>query len=240
LARALRGGRGLRLGLATDGDADRIAALDEHGRLLDDGEVAGLLLEHLARSGRLESGVALTLGCSSRLDRIAAAHGLVTSRHPVGFKYLAPRLLRGHAELAVDQAGGIAFGPFAMDKDGMHAAALLVELVASRRQGLAALVAGLDREYGRTAMRRAVLPIAPKLERALERLTVDPPSRLGDTRVLRCDCRDGLRLGLPDGFVLLRASGTEPLLRIHAEAARPAAALKRIDAARRLIARAAR
>jgi phosphomannomutase len=223
LARRVRAGRGLRLGLATDGDADRVAAVDETGRVLAEGEQAALLLDHLARTGRVRRGVALTLAVGSLVERVAAAHALRAVRLPIGFKYLAAELLAGRADVAIDESGGVAFAPFAVDKDGMLAGALLAESVAVRRRGLGAQLAELREHHGAGLSGRRALPAAPELRDALERLCAAPPERFGAQPVAAVDARDGLRLELDDGFVMWRASGTEPLVRIYADApgARP-------------------
>lgn len=240
LARRIRAGRGLRLGLATDGDADRIASVDETGRVLTEGEQAALILDHLARTGRVRRGVAMTRAVGSLLDRVAACHGLRATRHPVGFKHLAGELQAGRAEVAIDESGGVAFAPFALDKDGMFAGALLAESVALRRIGLAAQLAALRKRHGASAVGRRALPATDALRSALERLRAAPPKRFGRSEVGRVDVSDGLWLGLDDGFVMWRASGTEPVVRLYADAPGGQALHARLVAAERWLRREAR
>jgi len=218
LARSVREARGLRLGLATDGDADRIAAVDERGRVLGDSELAALLVDHLAASGRLRGGVALSSGSSSFVERVAEGHGLATSRHRIGFKHLSQELLSGAAEIAVDESGGVAFREFALDKDGMFAGAMLAESVASRGVGLGEQLRRLRAEFGRAVAGRGAVASSGRRLAALDRLMTKPPARFDGSQVSEVDRRDGLRLVLRDGFVMWRASGTEPVIRVYAEA----------------------
>ncbi|MEE3332230.1 MAG: hypothetical protein VX246_15295 [Myxococcota bacterium] len=218
LARSVRDARGLRIGLATDGDADRITAVDEGGRVLGDSELAALLVDHLAASGRLRGGVALSAGSSSFVERVAERHALATSRHRLGFKHLSHELLSGAAEIAVDESGGVAFGEFAFDKDGMFAGAMLAESVACSGVGLGEQLRRLRAECGNAVAGRAAVASSPRRLAALERLLAKPLASFDGSQAREVDRSDGLRLVLRDGFVMWRASGTEPVIRIYAEA----------------------
>lgn len=218
LARRVRDARGLRIGLATDGDADRIAAVDESGRVLGESELAALLVDHLAASGRLRGGVALSLGSSSFVERVAERRGLATSRHRLGFKHLSHALLSGAAEIAVDESGGIAFSDFALDKDGMFAGAMLAESVACSGVGLGEQLRRLRAECGSAMAGRAAVASSPRRLAALARLSAKPLASFAGSQTKEVDRSDGLRLALCDGFVMWRASGTEPVIRIYAEA----------------------
>jgi len=218
LARELRGGRGLRLGLATDGDADRFGALDADGRMLSETEALALLVDHLARSGRLRRGVAISIATGSLVERVAAEHGLRVSRHPIGFKHLSGALVSGEAEAAGEESGGFAWAPLGCDKDGILAGCLLAEIAAATGEPLRARLAALERRFGRLACGRRAHPATPALRERLEKLLLDPPSRVDGRPVRTLSPEDGLRFGLDDGFLMLRASGTEPVLRIYAEA----------------------
>jgi phosphomannomutase len=221
LAAQVRGLRGLRLGVATDGDADRFAAVDADGRVFSETEGLALLVDHLAHCGRLRRGVALSIATGSLVERVARSHGLAVSRHPIGFKHFGPVLLSGEADVAGEESGGFALGAFSADKDGILAACLLTELVASSRRPLGARLARLVARHGRSQCGRMALPADARARDALEALRRAPPGRVdgGRVRTLRDD--DGLRLGLDDGFLMLRASGTEPVLRVYAEAPGP-------------------
>jgi phosphoglucomutase len=231
LAERVRGGRGLRLGLATDGDADRLAAVDADGTILSETELLGLLVDQLARTGRATRGVAMSIATGSLVERVAAHYGLPCVRRPIGFKHLTAALAGGEADVAGEESRGFAWAPFAKDKDAILAAALLLEIVAETGAPLGARLRELEARHGAPACGRRSVPLAPGARRAFERLSRRPPRRFDDARALAVDDRDGLRLALEDGFVLWRVSGTEPLLRVYAEAPTRRALARRLRAA---------
>jgi phosphomannomutase len=225
------------LGLATDGDADRFAVLDASGRMLDAAEALALLVDHLAHSRRVSRGIALTVATGSLPERVARWHGLAVERHPVGFKHLCDALRAGRAELAGDESGGFAWARFGLDKDGILAGCLVAELAAGLEAPLARRLARLRRRLGPGVFGQGALAAAPAARAALARLERDPPARLLGARVQGVERVDGLRLLFADGFVLWRASGTEPLLRVYAEAPDARRLRQRLAAAARLVAK---
>jgi len=218
LASAVGRGRGLRLGLANDGDADRYAAVDASGRVLSATQTLALLVDHLAREGRIRRGVAISVATGSLVERVARGHGLAVRRYPVGFKWLTAALLRGDADCAGEESGGFVWQAHGHDKDGILAAALLAEIVASTRAPLEERLAGLERRHGARPCGRTQVADGLDRRQRLARLRRKPPARVDGARVTAVDVRDGLRLELPDGFLMLRASGTEALIRIYGEA----------------------
>jgi len=241
LASAVRRAPACRLGLATDGDGDRFAAVDVGGRRLGESEALALLVDHLAVSRRVRGALALSRAAGALAARVAESHGLQVVRPGNGFAPLSALLAEGGATLAGDESGGFAWAPFAREKDGILAAALLAERAAMQRVPLIESVRALERRVGRSACGRTALLASPDLAAAVARITAAPPARFDGARIRAVDAEDGLRFELDDGgFVLLRASGTEPLLRVHAEAPSAAALRRRLRAARRLLARALR
>jgi phosphomannomutase len=231
LARRVRGIDGLRLGLATDGDADRLAAVDAGGAVLSETELLALLVDHLARSGRATRGVAISVATGSLVERVARHYGLACVRRPIGFKHLTAALASGEADVAGEESRGFAWAPFARDKDAILAGALLAEVVASTGAPLASRLAELAARHGAPACGRRSLPLGPRARAAYARLGGSTPRRFDGARVLAVDDLDGFRLSLEDGFVLWRASGTEPLLRVYAEAPTRRALARRLAAA---------
>ena len=211
-------GGSCRLGLATDGDADRLVAVDVDGRVLSSAETAALLVDHLAATGRARRGVAVTAAAGTLVERVAAAHGLAVLRRRIGFKHLAPELRARHADVAADESDGYAWAEFGFDKDGILAGCLLAELVATRTPTLGARLRELEREHGRFAYGRTAVRLDAPAREALATLCAAPPGAVGGGRVRGVDAEDGLRLALEDGFLMVRASGTEPLVRVYAEA----------------------
>ncbi len=235
LARSVRRGRGLRIGLATDGDADRFAALDAGGRVLSETQAIALLVDHLARSGRIRRGVALSIATGSLVERVAASYGLAVTRHPIGFRFLSQALASGAADAAADESGGFALGSFGAEKDGILSGCLLAELVAASRTPLRTCLAALERRHGRCHGARVALAAEPRSLAALASVRAAPPTRVAGRRVREAIASDGLRLVFDDGFLLLRASGTEPVLRLYAEASHPRELARRLAAGARLL-----
>jgi len=223
------------IGLATDGDADRYAVIDADGRPLSESEAVALLVDQLARSGRVRRGVALSIATGSLPERVAAAHGLPVTRHPIGFKHLSRALSEGAADVAAEESGGFAWDPMGRDKDGILACALLAELAAAIRAPLRDRLAELERRHGRSRCGRLAAVASERSRARLADRLEAPPERVDGARVRAVDTRDGLRLTFDDGFLMLRASGTEPVLRIYAEAPDRRALERRFAAGRRLL-----
>jgi len=229
LSAAVRRGKGLRVGIATDGDADRYAAVDLDGRVLSPTATVALLVDHLARTGRIHRGVAVSVATGSLVRRVAAEYGLPVERHPVGFKWLSASLGERRVDCAGEESGGFVWaGLGGVDKDGILAGALLAELVAVSRAHLGSRLADLERRYGAFRCGRIAVPATEETRQRLAALEKSPPERAGHAAVERVDDRDGLHMGLADGFLMVRASGTEPVVRIYAEAPSEAALRRRL------------
>ncbi len=170
LAREVRGAKGLRLGLATDGDADRFAVIDADGRPLSESAALALLVDHLARTGRVRRGVAISIATGSLVERVARSHGLPVRRFPIGFKHLSAALVEGEADVAGEESGGFAWGRLARDKDGILAGCLLAEAVAKTGAPLRVRLAALEREHGRSACGRIALAADERAHRGLAAL----------------------------------------------------------------------
>ncbi len=211
--------RGAALGLATDGDADRFALVTPQNGLVSEAEALALLFDSLAVSGRLArgNGVALSHACGSFPQRVVEEHGLLVQRVGIGFQKLSRLLERGEAQVAGDESGGFALAPFALDKDGLLAACLLVQ--AAAEENLDARLRVLRKRIGRTYCERGAIAGTIIAMARLETLRASPPVEVAGQRVCEARGDDGLWLGFRDGFLLLRRSGTEPLIRLYAEAA---------------------
>jgi phosphoglucomutase len=227
LLRAVREG-GFDFGLATDGDADRFALVDARGRLLSETEALALLVDHVAATRSLRRGLALSVATGSLAERVARAHGLRVRRVGLGFSPLSAALRDGQADVAGEESGGFAWREMGFDKDGILAGALALEAAAS--EPLHVRLARLRRAHGRSACGRVALPAVPRARRALARLGQAPPRRVGGARVETLSRADGVRVGFADGFLYWRASGTEPVIRVYAEAPSQAALARRLAA----------
>jgi phosphomannomutase len=219
LSRRVRSSAGPRVGLATDGDADRFAVVAQDGSILSETDAVALLVDHLARSGRLEGGVAISCATGSLVERVATSYGLRVTRCPIGFRHLSRQLESGAAGAAGEESGGFALGRFGCDKDGILASCLFAELAAELAGAIGERLALLQRRHGRSCCGRTALVADSGAAAALEQLLRAPPDRVDSAIVRNVSCQDGLYLAFDDGFLMLRASGTEPLVRVYAEAA---------------------
>ena len=224
------------LGLATDGDADRVAALDTGGHFVDPHKIFALVFRHLVERKGLGGGVAKTFSVSKMIDRMAERYGVELYETPIGFKHVAELMLERDLVAGGEESGGIGVRPHLAERDGLLISLLLAEIVAVEAKPLAECVADLQKEFGPLHYRRVDLVLDPaQKQRALQRFAADDLRRVGDWTVVGREDLDGTKLYLLNaGWVLARASGTEPVVRIYAEAptaelaARVAAAVEQI------------
>ncbi|MDI6869832.1 MAG: phosphoglucomutase/phosphomannomutase family protein [Bacillota bacterium] len=219
LAQAVRESRG-DLGVATDGDADRVGAMDERGNFVDSHRIFALLLEHLVSRRRWTGAVVKTFSTTQMIDKLAAAYGLTLYETPIGFKYVCEYMLADDILIGGEESGGIGIKNHLPERDGLLCSLLLAESLAVSGLSLAALVDDLLRRVGQHEYGRVDLHLRPgQKEAVLERLMACPPRELAGQPVVERRDRDGLKFVMADGsWLLFRPSGTEPLLRTYAEA----------------------
>jgi len=213
---------GADVGLATDGDADRLGVVDDRGRYVSIQLVLALLLLHLVRHRRETGGVVVkSLNSTGLIDRVARAHGLAVVEVPVGFKYICQQMRERDVLIGGEESGGVGFRGHIPERDGLLANLLMLELLAVARQPLSRLLAELQREFGRSAYDRVDIryPL-DRREALIDRLSREPPARLLGVSLVEVNRRDGVKYIAADGsWLMFRTSGTEPIIRIYAEAA---------------------
>ncbi len=221
LRRAVRAS-GADAGFATDGDGDRIGAFDDSGRFVSPLRLAPLLAWSLIRKGR-RGPLAKTFANTLLLDRIARRYGLPFTTFPVGFKYIAAEMRAGRILLGGEESGGIGVEGFLPERDGTLVSLMVLQAMVDEGKSLSRLVSDLTSEFGTLHYGRRDLPCEPETGRRLvERIKTSPPGAIGGMAVTGFDDLDGLKLLLgEDGWVLFRASGTEPVLRVYSEAPSP-------------------
>ena len=211
-------------GLATDGDADRIGAMDENGEFVDPHKIMSLALRHLVETRGLKGKVVRTVSTTRMVDRLAAHYGLEVQETPVGFNHIADHMLNGEVLIGGEESGGISFQGHIPEGDGILMGLLVVEMVANSGGSLRELVAGLLKDYGPAHYARTDLRLKRPVEKKEMgvRLAEQAPSSIGGEKVLTVANTDGTKYILADdSWLLIRPSGTEPVLRVYAEGRSP-------------------
>lgn len=207
--------------LVTDGDADRVGGMDGRGNPLSTHQIICLLLHHFIVNRKGKGRVVKALTTTSMVDKMCARYGLPLVETGVGFKYICAEMLKGDVLLGFEESGGIGFPGHIPERDGILAGLMLLELLATERKPLLRLLAGLEKDYGphRYARIDAHFPLA-KRGALMAHLKDHPPTRLLGSPVVDVKTFDGVKFIAKDtSWLMLRGSGTEPILRIYAEAA---------------------
>ncbi len=211
-------------GLATDGDGDRIGAMDERGNFVDPHRIMALALRYLVEKRDWRGPVVRTVSTSRMIDRLAKKYNLPVIETPVGFNHIAEYMLKQDILIGGEESGGMSFRGHIPEGDGILMGLLLIEMVASTRSSLKDLIDDLLKEAGPAYYQRTDLrlnrPVA-KEQMAQLLLEKTPPS-IGGEKVESVQSLDGVKYILTDdSWLLIRPSGTEPLLRIYAEGRSP-------------------
>jgi phosphomannomutase len=211
---------GALLGLATDGDADRLGAVGDGGATLTMHEVVPLILLHLARRRRMTGGVVRTFSQSVLLKRIASAHGLKLFETPIGFKYVADLMLNEDILVGAEESGGIGVRGHLPERDGILNSLLFLETVVASGRRPTELVREMHREFGEFYFgRRDLHAEVARGQELVARLAARPPGEVDGHAVASVETVDGTKLVFEDeSWLLFRQSGTEPVLRVYAEA----------------------
>jgi alpha-D-glucose phosphate-specific phosphoglucomutase len=209
-------------GFALDGDADRIGAVDRDGAFINPHQIFAILLWHLAGTRKLEGAVAKTFSTTKMIDKIAAKFGRQVWETPVGFKYICDRMLESDILLGGEESGGIGTKLHLPERDATVIALLLAEVMAWHRKSLGELVALLHAEFGEHRYGRVDLHVKNgQKEKAIGHFSDAQFQRLLDWPIVRRENLDGIKVYLDDiGWLMLRASGTENMLRIYSETTR--------------------
>lgn len=212
---------GFDAGFINDGDADRIGAVDEYGNFVNPHRIITLLVSHLAEDKGLNGRVVSTITASAMLARQCKRLGLELTSTPVGFKWIYAEMEKGDVMLGGEESGGIGIPGHVMERDGLLMALLLAETMAQRGMSLGQLVDDMFDKVGKLEFERRGLSITED-QMTNFRTTIVPsysPECVAGKQVVAVDRRDGVKFSLEgDAWVMMRPSGTEPLVRIYAEA----------------------
>jgi phosphomannomutase len=217
-------------GLVTDGDADRIGAVAEDGSFVDSHKIICVLLRWILERKHWPGEVVRAFNTTRMADRIAAKYGRKVNEVCIGFKYAADLMMEREIVMGGEESGGIGYSRFLPERDGILNALLLANAIAEEGKPLGQLVADVQREFGPHFYGRRDLHIPENVKQsAIGRAGAEETSRLGSYAVLKKERLDGVKFFLDapvngngaEAWILFRASGTEPLLRVYAEASSP-------------------
>ncbi len=230
-------------GLITDGDADRIGAVDEHGIFVDPHKIYSVILQWLLERKQWPGDVTRAFNTTSMLDRIAARYGRRLHEHGIGFKFVCDLMLTEDILIGGEESGGIGLKRHLPERDGLLNSLLLANIMAEEKKTLGQLVARLQQEYGEHQYGRIDLHITDVLKNAAIARAKTDLREIAGMKVEKVETLDGIKLWLdnPEAkskpnaaktWLLLRASGTEPLLRIYSESCSKGSVQKLLAAAR--------
>ena len=228
-------------GFVLDGDADRLGALDEEGNFVSPHQIIALIAQHLIENHAQSGRIIKTLSTSTIVDRIGRELGVEVTTTPVGFKWIYEEMLGGDVMLGGEESGGIGIPGHVRERDGLLMSLLLTEMMAQTGLSLKQLVTGLEERVGKLYYQRNDLCLELVHMEALRKaLPTLAPAQIAGTPVEEYVHSDGAKFILADGgWLLLRASGTEPLVRIYAEANSPQRVKELLAAGNQLVQEAA-
>lgn len=211
---------GYSCGLLTDGDADRAGAVDEKGNFVTTHEVFSLLLLHALENKGWKGKVIKSISTTMMLNRICEKYGIEIETVPVGFKYISPAMKQPGVLVGGEESGGFGFPRHIPERDGVYSDLMLLEHMTDTGKSLGTLVSELQKDYGPCRYKRLDLRLSPEeIAKAREAMKTLDIKEFGGRKVLKHETMDGHHfLFEDDSWMLFRASGTEPLVRVYAEA----------------------
>jgi len=208
-------------GLATDGDADRIGAVDARGQFVDPHRIFGLILRYLLEKRGLRGRVVRSVSTTRMIDRIAADFGLEIMETPVGFNHISDLMIADNVVMGGEESGGMSIQGHIPEGDGVLMGLLLLEVLAEAHKPLHVMVDELLAAYGPAQYARTDLKLSRPVAKATltRKLVETAPDRISAVEIEEVRTSDGIKYYLADGsWLLIRPSGTEPVLRVYAEA----------------------
>ena len=210
--------KGLTLGISTDGDADRFGVIDSDGTFITPNQLIGVLTDYLAESRGWKKGVARSVATSHLVDRVAAEHGLKVYETPVGFKFIGELINKDEIILGGEESAGLSIRGHYPEKDGILACLLAIEAVTVRNSSLREQLDDLYKRVGKLESGRIGVKLTQDVAARLQQKLAQEPDMIGGRKVERINRIDGVKfLFAGNSWMLMRPSGTEPLVRIYAE-----------------------
>ena len=209
-------------GFATDGDADRVGAVDENGKFVDSHRIFAILLKYLVEHRLLKGEVVKSLSVSELITKMCVKYKIKLHETPVGFKHLCRMMTEKEIIIAGEESGGIGVLGHLPERDGIFIGYLLAEVISVRQKKLSELVEELFREFGEHHYSRIDKHLCEKDKERILKFCKSKPKKIGKLTINKIDTTDGFKFFTNDGWILVRDSGTEPLIRFYAEANTPA------------------
>ena len=209
------------IGIATDGDADRIGAFDERGEFVDSHRMFAVLLKYLVETKGLKGDVAKSFSVSQIINKMCAKYGLTLHETAIGFKHLCRLMTELDILIAAEESGGLGVKEHLPERDGIYIGLLLCEVMAVRKKKLSELVEEVMAEFGWHHFNRIDAHLTEKEKKRILGIYKKGVKSIGGEPILKVETKDGFKLFVRNGWVLVRASGTEPLIRFYAEADTP-------------------
>lgn len=210
--------KALTLGLATDGDADRFGVVDSNGDFIAPNQLIALLTDYLADSRGWTQGVARSVATSHLVDRVAKERGLKLHETPVGFKFIGELINKDEIILGGEESAGLSIRGHYPEKDGILACLLAAEAVAVRKASLTDQLNDLYKRVGKLESARIGVKLTPEVAAKLKEKLAQEPSEIGGRKIENINRMDGVKFTFADqSWMLMRPSGTEPMVRIYAE-----------------------
>ncbi len=207
------------VGIANDGDADRVGMYDENGKFVDSHQILALLLKYLYEERGLRGDVVKTFSTTHMLNKMGNVYGARVHTLPIGFKYIGPLIVEEDILIGGEESGGVAVKGHIPERDGIYIGLLVVEMMVKRGKKLSELVQELFQEFGPHVARRIDLHTTEqKKQGVLDRLRAGGLEEISGNRVTEVQTLDGFKHITEHGWLLVRPSGTEPVLRIYSEA----------------------
>lgn len=228
---------GLLCGLATDGDADRIGFFDENGRFVDSHHIILLLMKYLTQYKGMSGSVVKSFSVSDKVDKLCKAYGLESITTKIGFKYICEYMVTSDVLIGAEESGGIAVKGHIPERDGVWIGLMLMEYMAVTGKSISALISEIYDEIGSFAVERYDLHVEEsKKQEIIAACRAAEYKAFGSYTVNNMEDTDGYKFRLGEaGWVMIRPSGTEPVLRVYAEASDSQAAFSILDATRAAI-----
>lgn len=204
-------------GFATDGDADRIGVVDEKGNYVDPHRVFSLLLKYLVEEKKLQGEVVRSFTVTDIIEKQCDKYNIKLHTTPVGFKYICKLMNERKIIIGGEESGGLGVFGHIPERDGIYLALLIAEIIINRQKPLSDLVKELEDEYGKRYYKRIDQHITPKEKEKIMRKFTPALREIGGYVVNRIETIDGYKYYIKNGWLLVRPSGTEPLIRYYAE-----------------------